>query len=604
MKRSWANRVARVFLLWVAFPLWGGEPENQLRSRLIWQGDAVNLWGSPSPDGKWLSFVDGSTGALALRNVQDGSTRPIPGASGGGTGEFAYFSTFDRTGGRIAFAWFNSNGHYELRVAAVDSADSRPGSTEVLFSNPEVRFVQPCAWSHDGERVLTLFFRQDNTSQIALVDVVDRSVHVLRSLPWIYPKRMDLSPDGRYLVYDNLAEPDGSERDLYVMRTDGTQEWRLLDGPADDQSPVWAHNGDSIWFVSDRGGSQSIWRVGVHRGKAADAPQRLRGPLPRVLLIGATRSGDVFFGLRKGAAQLYSQDWGPSSGSVSSAAVPMYEEVLAGDRLLPVFAPDGEGIAFLAQVGTENQGRGHQAVVLQSIESGQSEPLSTRLAFVQAMRFAPDGASLLLSGSDRRGRSGLFLHDRQTGRTRPLELVDTHSVEGIPGSFSSSGKSVFLAVSGPLSGRLDLVERSLEGDGGQRLIGSLPRGKRVIDITASPNSRQIALAWASRGASGGATLAMVDARGGPLEPILTLPQGELTDVAWDPGGAQLLVGTRGHAGARLWLVSATGDSMTEVPSPKDRRPGLSFSPDGKRLAYAAGRTQQEVWVLQHVALER
>ena len=358
MKRSWANRVARVFLLWVAFPLWGGEPENQLRSRLIWQGDAVNLWGSPSPDGKWLSFVDGSTGALALRNVQDGSTRPIPGASGGGTGEFAYFSTFDRTGGRIAFAWFNSNGHYELRVAAVDSADSRPGSTEVLFSNPEVRFVQPCAWSHDGERVLTLFFREDNTSQIALVDVVDRSVHVLRSLPWIYPKRMDLSPDGRYLVYDNLAEPDGSERDLYVMRTDGTQEWRLLDGPADDQSPVWAHNGDSIWFVSDRGGSQAIWRVGVHRGKAADAPQRLRGPLPRVLLIGATRSGDVFFGLRKGAAQLYSQDWGPSSGSVSSAAVPMYEEVLAGDRLLPVFAPDGEGIAFLAQVGTENQGRG------------------------------------------------------------------------------------------------------------------------------------------------------------------------------------------------------------------------------------------------------
>ena len=41
--------------------------------------------------------------------------------------------------------------------------------------------------------------------------------------------------------------------------------------------------------------------------------------------------------------------------------------------------------------------------------------------------------------------------------------------------------------------------------------------------------------------------------------------------------------------------------MVEIPSPKDRRPGLSFSPDGKRLAYAAGRTRQEVWVLSHEA---
>ncbi len=557
----------------------------------VWRGDDVNLWGGPSPDGRRLSFVDGPSGALTLRDVVDGRRHPLDRPESAASGEFAYFSVFDRTGDRVAYAWFNEAGFYELRVAALHRSDPR-----VLFRNPEVPFVQPCAWSHDGERLLVLFFREDNTSQIALIDVDDKRLQVLRSLHWIYPKRMDLSPDGRHLVYDNLSARDSAERDLIVLRTDGSEESTLLAGPSNDLSPVWSYDGGTIWFISDRGGADAIWSVPVTDGKASGAPRQLTGPIPRILLMGATRAGAVYFGRRKGVSRLYWQRWSQGPGASDSVPVAMTERIPESDRLLPVFSPDGKNLAFLAQVGTENQGRGHRNVVLQSIATGASRAVPTRLTFVRSMQFSPDSKLLLLSGSDRRSRSGLFLHDLQTRRTVPIELAGSSDLRGIPGRFGGSRHSVILAVEDQ-SGGSAIVERQLEGDSEDRRIMPLPRETRLLDADQSPDGRRIALAWTSPGKATGATIAVVGAAGGDARRVLTLPGGELTDLNWAPGGSRLVVGTRGSSGSRLWLVSASGDSMQEIPSPPDRLPGLSFSPDGKQLAYAAGKTTQEVWVL-------
>lgn len=38
---------------------------------------------------------------------------------------------------------------------------------------------------------------------------------------WVYPKRMDLSPDGKYIVYDSFAKDTAGDRTLFVLSIDG-----------------------------------------------------------------------------------------------------------------------------------------------------------------------------------------------------------------------------------------------------------------------------------------------------------------------------------------------------------------------------------------------
>src|SRR5438093_7827505 len=150
---------------------------NEITVRRICEGPPGTILGGPSPDGRFLSCVDPETGDLALLDLASGQRRRLTRKPSRQSTEFAYFSVVSPDSRHIAYAWFNEDKFYELRVVTVDGSDSR-----VLYRNEEAGFVQPSAWSPDGREILTLFFRKDNISQIALVSVADGSVRVLKSL--------------------------------------------------------------------------------------------------------------------------------------------------------------------------------------------------------------------------------------------------------------------------------------------------------------------------------------------------------------------------------------------------------------------------------------
>src|SRR5690606_8514142 len=59
-------------------------------------------------------------------------------------------------------------------------------------------------------------------------------------------------------------------------------------------------------------------------------------------------------------------------------------------------------------------------IVLRSLESGVERELLPALAHMEQIRLSPDGASLLVSGSDGKGRSGLFIVDAKTAAVTPV----------------------------------------------------------------------------------------------------------------------------------------------------------------------------------------
>jgi Tol biopolymer transport system component len=557
--------------------------------RAVWQGPEVNTLGAPSRDGRWLSYVDSSSGDLAVRDLKSGAerfvTRKDPSTQ---DGEFAYFSVISHDGAKAAFAWFNGEGFYDLRLAEIPAEGEVPKPPRVLYRNREAGFVQPCAFSPDGKQILTLLFRRDNISQIALVSAEDGSTRTLKSLNWVYPKRMDFSPDGRWIVYDNLSADEAEERDIFVLAVDGGSETRLLEGPANDLFPLWSPDGREILFSSDRSGSTGVWAVAVEKGRAAGEPRLLRDGLGRPLPLGLTAAGDLYYGLRTGRTDVY---------VTAFDALELPKPTIAdtpGRNFGAVFSPDGSTLAYLSLRGSENYGQEHRAVLLYSLEQNNSEELAVRLAHVERIAWAPDGRRLLLSGSDRRTRGGLFEYDLESGRTSPVVLHPKAGYRGLEGTYSATGREIFyVRPDAPHA----LVYLSLTGRSEQPLHQARG-GSRFASAAVSPDGGRLAFAVLEPEGKGTGDILLLGLGSGSATKLLTLPSGRLTDLTWMPGGDELLVGTEGSSGAQLWRVSTAGDSIRPALLQPKRQPVVSVHRDGKRIALTIGETHSEIWVLE------
>jgi len=73
-----------------------------------------------------------------------------------------------------------------------------------------------------------------------------------------------LSPDGRWLVCTGSSR---NNTDIFVVGTDGNGLTQLTYHPGNDLSAVWAPDGKSIYFLSQRGnsaGKYNIWKMDFH----------------------------------------------------------------------------------------------------------------------------------------------------------------------------------------------------------------------------------------------------------------------------------------------------------------------------------------------------
>lgn len=76
-----------------------------------------------------------------------------------------------------------------------------------------------------------------------------------------------LSPDGEWIVCEGCTMSNINQKanlDIFVVRTDGSHLTQLTFNPANDMSPVWAKDGRSIYFISQRANKDTknnIWRM-------------------------------------------------------------------------------------------------------------------------------------------------------------------------------------------------------------------------------------------------------------------------------------------------------------------------------------------------------
>ena len=567
------------------------EESDLARAQPVWADERTNALGGPSPDGRFLSFVD-ATGNLAVRDLATGAMRALTsGAGGPSPGQFAYFSVFSRDSRQIAYAWFNEDRFYELRIVRMDGSAPR-----TLYRNPEAGFVQPTAFSPDGNRILTLLFRRDNVSQIALVSTVDGTARILRSLDWFYPKKIDLSPDGRFIVYDSIPPNGTAARDIHVIAVDGSTYGALTDSPANDLFPLWTPDGEAVVFGSDRDGEMDAWMVRVEGGQPLGEPRLVRRRLGRALPMAFTSEGSLFYGLRAGRTDIYLGRFDATGGALVGGARVLPSR-FAGANRSPEWSPDGRLLAYLSRVGTENYGQEHRAVSVRDLASGRETVHAPRLAFVSRVRWAPDGGSLLLSGGDAQGRSGLFVMDLGTGEAKQAVIERTGNFRGLEGDWSADGSRIFFAQRTG-SERFSIRSHSLES-GRQEDVYQPPPGRALISsLRRARAADRLAFVLAAGPDDGTRSVQVLDVEEGRSSAVLHSRYGDISSVEWIEDDEKLLVSAESAGGSSLWMADPDGAEPTPLEAPWKRPGPVRVSPDGDALAFSHEVSRNEVWSLE------
>ena len=244
---------------------------------------------SPSPDGRYLAYVNWAFGNLALCDTHTGAVRDL---TTEGTWEppdqFSSGAVWSPDSSQIAYMWYKGDSN-ELRVV-----DRNGGTPRVLVPFEIAEGIWAQSWSRDGRFLVGLApmkkWAKDakRIFQIVRVDAVSGTVKVVKELSDANDGvNVSLSPDDRYIAYNF---PAGQ---LRVVSVDGSDDHLLLEQPSGAGQLVWMPGGKNLVFVSQRSGTQALWALPMDQGNVAGRPQLVRDGFFHSTVLGCTGDGTL-----------------------------------------------------------------------------------------------------------------------------------------------------------------------------------------------------------------------------------------------------------------------------------------------------------------------
>ena len=227
----------------------------------------------------------------------------------------------------------------ELRVTSIDGTEDR-----VILQGTSLRWLRPFEWSPDGRSILTLIERTSGVRQVALVEVSDGSVSVLKALPWLAAREMAFSADGQFAAYRSSEPRSASQFEFYILPTSegpgaiAERRYALsLVGQRQSRVPeaeLAAHVLNRIGFGPRRGDIERVLSMGVDAYIDQQLhPERIEDPVVDRMIGG-------FTSLRMGVEELLEKA-GPAHPIAGRRRASIFERpgIIARARV-------GEGAAF------------------------------------------------------------------------------------------------------------------------------------------------------------------------------------------------------------------------------------------------------------------
>ncbi|MGD2123325.1 MAG: DPP IV N-terminal domain-containing protein [Gemmatimonadota bacterium] len=565
--------------------------------------------GGPSPDGRYLAYVDWRTGDLAVWDLAAGEGRRLTHDGSFDVADYQYPNEahFSPDGNFIAYTWLlETVGTQELRVVDLDGSSPR-----ILYKDP--KWMGPFAWSNDGRWIATRREREEGVHEVFMVATVDGSVLPLREFEdegfKIEPGgRLSFSPNDRYLALGLLADGDLDRGDIWLLATDGSgRAFPIVEHPADDQLVGWIPGTQTLLFQSDRSGSPDLWAAEVVDGQTQGLPRALRRNVGDPRHLGFTDDGRMFYAVFTHRFNTFIAPFDAEAGEVALEEA----QALLGSFMHPRWSPTGRLLALIHQEWVQGPPPNlKESLVVRDVETGEERELASHIDLGYArLSWSPDERSILVHGYDwtRAGaeESEPSLWRVEVGSGEATAVLDTlvgrsFGYPSVGAVWTASGDGVIYANGGRV------VLRDLESGREMEMYRDPRLAHRLIAL--SPDGRQLAFGVTDSEQydpedesviSGGGRILTIPAEGGEVRELATIRDpGLVRAIDWTPDGEYLLLGQNQEEGGVVFRIPRRGGELEELWA--IGQTALGVHPDGNKIAYSYAENDLEIWVMENL----
>ena len=320
---------------------------------------------------------------------------------------------------------------------------------------------------------------------IALISVSDGTVQTLKEFEGqgylVWPQEMKFSPNGDYIAYDIRQTKNSSQRDIYLISSDGSVETCAVSHPLNDIFLGWMPDSEGIFFASDRSGTMGGWFIQVKNGVVQGEPNLIRPEVGSIQPMGFTQEGSYYYGIIRMSNYVEVIELDPETGEIIThpeKAIRYFE----GYNQTPAYSRDGKSIAFVRRFPWSpgvGMSLGGNILCIKSLESGQEQEFRPSLSRFGWPAWAPDGKSVLVVHWDADNKMSYEKIDVQTGLgTTIVPVSEGFSLFG-GHQWSLDGKTIYYGRFDEKARTYSTVSKELESGKEKILLTS----KDIYDLS-------------------------------------------------------------------------------------------------------------------------
>jgi Tol biopolymer transport system component len=562
----------------------------EMTIRRVWSGPGMDVTGSPSPDGRYLSIYDPeSEGDLAIWEIASGQKRRLTNKDRS-TAEMVLASKWSPDGKKIAYVWLKKELTGELRIIGSDGSEPR-----IL---PPVWALD---WSPDGRSILAWVPRNtDSPERMVRVSVADGSLTTVGTAEKpISSRTASYSADGKYIVY-HAPQQDGSpERDIFIVSIDGKQGIPLVKHPADDQLLGWVPGSDTVLFVSDRTGTKDAWALHVADGKPQGEPVLVRKDIGQISPMGFTNGGSFYYSLGVSVVDVFEGSLDLAKGTVVAPPKKIPQRVV-GTNYSAEWSPDGKYLAYVSERKAGSASQISYILCIRSDQTGEEREVPLPIESFWKMHWSADSGAVFATMYDKTNQ-GLFKIDIQTGKHTLLARSGWSDSLIKDFAVSPDGKSVYYAHFQWTKKLVTIIRHDLE-TGQEKEVYRQTAPPDLTALTVSPDGKYLSFSTADNIAKLSFVIRIMPTAGGETRDLLQGKLENFANHAWTPDGKIILYVKRTASGKEekreLWQIPSAGGEPKKINIGMELRE-MRLHPDGRRIVFTSGKNSNEIWVMEN-----